>query len=220
MDLRLALIRERTSSFTPAKLAFSPPSVITRITCRPGCASTDTTATAPIRGGGRCGRLRAMRLAANVFDLWVFQRTPEGVVFLLLYTSIEKAARHFNGGRFWQIPSDFAAEGESITEAIERVLHHHGLRPTSIWAGEHAYLIYNRRFAEMQAIGVFAAEVDDAAGRVVPSAHAEHAWLPFEACLERVHFRGLKDGLRSVHEFITGVPEPARELCLYPARHR
>jgi hypothetical protein len=156
-----------------------------------------------------------MNLAANVFDVWVFRRRPEGVVFLLLHTSVDKAARHFNGGRFWQIPSDFVQDGESITDAIRRALGRHQLRPSRIWAGEHAYLIYNRRFAEMQAIGVYAAEVDDGDVRIEPSDHSEYQWLPFEPCLERVHFRGLKDGLRSVHEYITGVAQPARELCLY-----
>ncbi len=156
-----------------------------------------------------------MNLAANVFDVWVFQRRPDGIVFLLLHTSEEKAARHFNGGRFWQIPSDCVNEGESIADAVCRVLGGHGLRPQSIWAGEHAYLIYNRRFAEMQAIGVYAAEVENRDVRLDPSAHSEYEWLPFETCLERVHFRGLKDGLRSVQEYITGVKDPARELCLY-----
>ena len=45
----------------------------------------------------------------------------------------------------------------------------------------------------------------------------EYAWLPFDTCLERVHYRGLKDGLRSVDEYVTGVKEPAKELCLYVA---
>ena len=156
-----------------------------------------------------------MNLNANVFDLWVFQRRPGGVVFLLLHTSEEKARRYFDGGRFWQVPSDFVNDGESITDATTRLLAVHGLRPKSIWAGEHAYLIYNRRFNEMQAIGVYAAEVEDGDVRVDPSKHSEYEWLPFEACLERVHFRGLKDGLRSVHEYVTGVADPARELCLY-----
>ena len=132
-----------------------------------------------------------MNLNANVFDLWVFQRRPGGVVFLLLHTSEEKAKRYFDGGRFWQIPSDFVNEGESITDATSRLLAVHGLRPKSIWAGEHAYLIYNRRFNEMQAIGVYAAEVEDGDVRVDPSKHSEYDWLPFETCLERVHFRGL-----------------------------
>jgi hypothetical protein len=158
-----------------------------------------------------------MHLAANVFDVWVFRRRAAEVEFLLLYTSLEKATRHFNGGRFWQIPSDFVSEGESITDAISRVLKHHDLRANAMWAGEHAYLIYNRRFAEMQAIGVYAAEVDDGPVRLHPAEHSDAAWLSYEQCLDRVHFRGLKDGLRSVHEYVTGVETPARELCLYVA---
>jgi hypothetical protein len=156
-----------------------------------------------------------MRLAANVFDIWAFQRRPEGVMYLLLYTSPEKAARYFNNGRFWQIPSGSVNEGESITDAIARELALYGLRARSIWAGEHAYLIYNRRFAEMQAIGVYAAEVADADVRLSPAEHSEFGWLPFGACLERVHYRGLKDGLRSVQEYVTEASDPARELCLY-----
>ena len=63
-----------------------------------------------------------MNLAANIFDVWVFQRRPGGIVFLLLHTSAEKATRYFNGGRFWQVPSDAVNDGESITDAICRVL--------------------------------------------------------------------------------------------------
>lgn len=158
-----------------------------------------------------------MHLAANIFDVWVFRRRGGEPEFLLLYTSVEKATRYFNGGRFWQIPSNFVHDGESITEAISRVLDGYGLRPKAIWAGEHAYLIYNRRFAEMQAIGVYAAEVEEAIVRLDSSEHAEFAWLYREQCLERIHYRGLKDGLRSVHEYITGVAAPAKELYLYVA---
>src|SRR5688572_8088408 len=141
-----------------------------------------------------------MHLAANVFDVWVFRRRGTEAEFLMLYTSVEKATRYFNGGRFWQIPSDSVNEGESITEAISRVLKRYGLRPNAIWAGEHAYLIYNRRFGEMQAIGVYAAQVEDASVRLDPTEHSDSAWLSHEQCLDLVHYRGLKDGLRSVHE--------------------
>ncbi len=155
-----------------------------------------------------------MKLAANVFDIWAFRNTADGVRFLLLYTSIEKATRYFNGGRFWQIPSGFVDDGELVIDAISRVLKLYGLSPKAIWAGEHAYTIYNRRFAEMQIIGVYAAEVADAPVYLDISEHSEYAWLAYEECLERVNYRGLKDGLRSVHEYITGVHDPAMELCL------
>lgn len=156
-----------------------------------------------------------MELAANVFDVWAFRRGSLGAEYLLLYTSIEKANRYFNGGRFWQIPSGTVNEDETITQAIIRELSGYGLRPNTVWAAEHAYIIYNRRFDEMQVIGVYAAEVPDAAIHLKASEHSEHAWLPLNACLDRVHYRGLKDGVRSVHEYVTGVDVPARELCLF-----
>ena len=158
-----------------------------------------------------------MHLAANVFDAWVFRRTAEGERFLLLYTSVEKAERFFNGGRFWQIPSDFVKDGEHITDAIARNLRAFGLKPQNVWAAEYTYTIYNRRFNEMQLIGVYAAEVRESVVRLNAAEHAEFQWLSAEECLERVHYRGLKDGLRSVREYITGVATPAPELCLYSA---
>ena len=158
-----------------------------------------------------------MQLDANVFDTWAFRRTPEGIRFLLLYASVEKAERFFNGGRFWQIPSEVVKEGEHITDAIARNLRAFGLKAQNIWAAEHAYTIYNRRFNNMQLIGVYAAEVLESVVRLNAAEHAEYQWLSFEECLRRVHYRGLKDGLRSVNEYVTGVAAPARELCLYSA---
>ena len=157
-----------------------------------------------------------MRLAPNVFDVWTFQREGRDTRFLLLYSSEEKARRYFGGGRFWQIPSGAVEDGEAVTGAIARKLTGFGLAPKTIWAGEHAYIIYNRRFAEMQIIGVYAAEVADAAVRLDPSEQSEYAWLPYATCLDRVHYRGLKDGLRSVQEYVTGPESPASELRLLP----
>jgi len=159
-----------------------------------------------------------MKFAGNVFDVWAFQRRPDGVVFLLLHTSVEKAAKHFNGGRFWQIPSGTVRDGETMTDAICRELAAFGLSATAIWAAEHAYVIYNRRFDQMQTIGVFAAEVPESDVILTPSEHAEFGWFKFEDCLDRVHYRGLKDGLRSVREYVTGVNSPAKELRLTASR--
>jgi hypothetical protein len=46
--------------------------------------------------------------------------------------------------------------------------------------------------------------------------HSDYAWLPYATCLERVHYRGLKDGLRSVQEYVTGPASPASEFRLLP----
>lgn len=157
-----------------------------------------------------------MNLNSAVYDVWVYRRTAETVLYLLLHTSQEKADRYFSGGRFWQIPSGVFQGSESITEAFDRELAGYGLAVKEIWAGEHAYTIYNRRFHEVQIICVFAVETTSAADSVTldPVEHSEYEWVPFEIALERVHYRGLKDGLKSVAEYVTATQTPARELRL------
>lgn len=156
-----------------------------------------------------------MKFQPVIFDVWVFRRRAADIEFLLLYTSVEKADRYFNGGRYWQIPSGIVGDAETMTDAIVPKLQAYGLQPRSIWAGEHAYVIYNRRFDAVQAISVFAAEVEADDVTLNPSEHAEWAWLTADECLSRMHYRGLKEGLRSVCEYITTPDIPAPELCLY-----
>lgn len=161
-------------------------------------------------------RATTVILNAAVYDIWVFRRRAEGVQYLLLRTSQEKADRHFSGGRFWQVPSGVFRSDESVGEAFDRELAPYGLAARAIWAAEHAYTIYNRRFHEVQIITVFAVETDPSAQTVVldPVEHSEYDWLPYEAALERVHYRGLKNGLKSVADYVTATPTPAAELRL------
>ena len=155
-----------------------------------------------------------MDLAFNVFDVWVFRRRGTLVEYLLLHTSPQKADRFFAGGRFWQIPSDAVQHGEHVTGAITRLLRGFGLTPSAVWAAEHVYTIYNRRFDAIQIIAVYAAEVEGGVVALDPAEHSDSAWCSFEEALARVHYRGLKDGLRSTREYVTGVESPAVELLL------
>jgi hypothetical protein len=84
---------------------------------------------------------------------------------------------------------------------------------------EYAYTIYNRRFHEIQIGSVYAAEVTGSDPRLNPAEHGETGWFAYEAALAAVHYRGLKDGLRSVREYVTGPTAPAAELCLRAERH-
>ena len=155
-----------------------------------------------------------MDLQAAVFDVWVFRLRTVQPEYLLLHTSQYKADHHFNGGRFWQIPSDFARDQEPMVPAIQRQLGGFGLTPTAIWAAEHVYTIYNRRFEAIQIISVFAARVDADEVRLDPAEHAEYRWCAFDEAFGLVNYRGLKDGLRSTREYITGPAQPLRELQL------
>lgn len=157
-----------------------------------------------------------MQFNPSVFDSWVFRRASGGAEYLLLHTSQVKADRHFYGGRFWQIPSGVFKSEEKVLAAVDRVLAPYELHAQAVWAAEHTYTIYNRRFDQIQVISVFAAEVrpDVAVVTLDPNEHAAYEWLTYERALERVHYRGLKDGLRSTHEYIAGVAQSARELQL------
>ena len=115
----------------------------------------------------------------------------------------------------WQIPSNCVRENETIEEAVIRRLDVLGLTAATIWAGEHTYVIYNRRFREMQLIGVYAAEVQQVDVQLEPEENSDYGWYTIGECLDRVHYRGLREGLRSVHDYVTGVQEPDRDLCLY-----
>jgi hypothetical protein len=154
-----------------------------------------------------------LKLDPNVFDIWVFRRAGAEVQYLLLYTSQLKADRYFNGGRFWQIPSHFVQAGETMLAALERLLAEFGIGAAGIWAAEHSYTIYNRRFEATQIINVFAAEARPGTIRLDPDEHSESRWCSFDEALSLVTYRGLKDGLRSTREFVTG-REPPRELQL------
>jgi hypothetical protein len=155
-----------------------------------------------------------MKLDTNVFDVWVFRHAPARTEYLLLHTSQLKAERYFNGGRFWQIPSGSVAGDGGIVPAVDGLLDGFGLTATAVWAAEHAYTIYNRRFACMQIVGVFAAEVSADVVRLDPEEHSEYRWCAYEEALQAVTFRGLKEGLRSTCDYISGRAAPPPELRL------
>lgn len=153
-----------------------------------------------------------MKLEVNVFDVWAFRRTASDPEYLLLHTSQHKADRYFNGGRFWQVPSGFIKDDEDVVSALARQLATFGLEASAIWAAEHAYTIYNRRFACMQIIAVYAAEVAPGGVQIDPAEHSEYRWCSYEEAQSLVNYRGLKDGLRSTREYVTGLSIPPREL--------
>ena len=155
-----------------------------------------------------------MKLQVNVFDVWAFRKTPADAEYLVLHTSQPKADRYFNGGRFWQIPSGLIADDEDVVGAVTRKLGTFGLKASGIWAAEHAYTIYNRRFGCMQIIAVYAAEVAPGPIQLDPDEHSEYRWCSFTEAEKLVNYRGLKDGLRSTREYVTGLSAPSPELRL------
>ena len=149
------------------------------------------------------------------FDLWVFRRAGNGVEYLLLHVSQEKADRFFGGGRFWQIPTSAVGERENLPGACRRLLTDTGVVPRGVWSADHVYAIYNRRYDAVCTIPVFVAEAGEGTSPILTWEHSEFAWHGAESCLERIRFRGLRDGLAAVREAVTDTAEPTPELRLF-----
>ncbi|HEY0683768.1 MAG TPA: NUDIX domain-containing protein [Steroidobacter sp.] len=155
-----------------------------------------------------------MELRTDPMDLWAFSRGPDGVRYLLLHTSQEKADRFFNGGRFWQIPATLIEKDESVVAAGHRCLSELGLVAKSIWAVEHVYPIYNRRFDSMMLIPVFAAEVEHTDRITLDWEHSESRWCTADECQQLLSYRGLLEGLHWTRAYITESPSPRPEFQL------
>jgi hypothetical protein len=155
-----------------------------------------------------------MELRTDVLDLWAFRRGAEGVRYLLLQTSQEKADRWFGGGRFWQIPGAFLGNGESVLTAAHRCLAELGQSANAIWAVEHVYPIYNRRTGSLMLIPVFAAEIENPKELRLSWEHTEADWCTADECKRRLSFRGLLEGLDWTRRYITENAAPRAEFRL------
>ncbi len=159
-------------------------------------------------------RETSLYLRTGAIDVWPFRRRDDKLEYLLLRTSQEKADRWFGGGRFWQVPGDFMKEDESVVSCVERALAAVNLSAASIWAVEHTYTIYNRRFDEMQLLMVTAAEVRGDSSVSLSWEHSESRWCSAEECNRILGFRGLLEGLHWTRQYVTEVSAPLPELRL------
>jgi hypothetical protein len=50
--------------------------------------------------------------------------------------------------------------------------------------------------------------------QIDPAEHAEYRWCSYDEAQSLVSYRGLKDGLRSTREYVTGTTTPLPELRL------
>lgn len=148
-----------------------------------------------------------MKLKTNNMDIWVFHREEEEPMYLLLRTSTQKANRWFFGAQFWQIVGGFSKAGEDAVECVTRLLDSVDLKPTGVWASEHVYTYYNARRKCIEIVPVFAAEVAEPSLIELTWEHEDYGWFSAEECMERVHFRGLRDGLRCTREYVTEAPQ-------------
>ena len=154
-----------------------------------------------------------MHLRTNTFDLWIFHQRDSEPRYLLFHCSQEKADRWFNGHRFWQTaPGGMIREGERTEDALARIPRELGLVSRGVWAAEYTYTIWNLKRANLEMVPVFASEVEDPRDVPLGPDLSAFGWFTASECEERLFFRGLKEGLRSVRAYVSEVAEPAPSL--------
>jgi ADP-ribose pyrophosphatase YjhB (NUDIX family) len=154
-----------------------------------------------------------VQLRTNTFDLWIFHKCEGDPRYLLFRTSQEKADEWFNGHRFWQTaPGGMIREDETIEDAFARILRELGLASRSVWAAEYTYTIWNLKRANLEMVPVFAAEVEEPKDVPLGPGLSDFGWFTARECEERLLFRGLKEGLRYVREYVSEVAAPAGSL--------
>jgi hypothetical protein len=88
------------------------------------------------------------------------------------------------------------------------------LTPIGIWAAEHTYTYYNARRKNIEIVPVFAAEVPEPGSVELSWEHSECGWFTAVECLDRIRFRGLRDGLEWTRRHISESREDADLLKL------
>ncbi len=138
----------------------------------------------------------------------------------------EKTARAWGGsptGRFcpvhdWPVfrcpPREFTKEGETLQVAAQRCLSEIGVAAKSLWAVEHTYTIFNRRYEDIQLILVLAAEVEDSSNIRLSWEHSEYRWCTAQECEALLGFRGLLEGLHWTRKYVSEATHPLPELRL------
>ena len=155
-----------------------------------------------------------MKFNHNVFDLWVYHLADGMPKYFLIQASQKKADKWFRGVRFWQIPSDFFEDGETVQVALLRVLEKYSFSTKSLWAVEYAYTFYNRRFEEIQLCTAYAAEVERPDDVQLTDGHSSYGWFTSDESFAKLRYRGLIEGLKWTMHYVTESPRDYDELRL------
>lgn len=155
--------------------------------------------------------------STHSFDLWAFTIIDEAYHFLLLRTSQEKADQWFGGGQFWHPPGGRMSPEASeypMADILSATLQLYGLEPLSIFYADFAYAHFSRQLNGMETIPVFAGAVNFSDEIKINNQHESFEWLNAKDALERMAYRGHKEGLKSVLANVTGAAKPRPELRL------
>jgi len=136
-------------------------------------------------------------IQVRVIDAYVFRKTNNGLLFLILKRAKTKLYEHI-----WQGVAGKIEEDESAPEAAKReLLEETGLVPNRMFIADHVSRFYEVHGDRINLVPVFGIEVDSEVIKLSDE-HSEYKWVTLEEALEHLVWKGQKEGINVVNDMV------------------
>jgi dATP pyrophosphohydrolase len=136
-------------------------------------------------------------ILVRVVDAYVFRKTRDGLLFLILKRAETKIYEHL-----WQGVAGKIEAGETAPEAAKReLMEETGLAPKTMFVADHVSRFYEAHGDRINLVPGFGIEVDSDIV-TLSDEHCEFKWVTLEEALEHLVWRGQKQGIQVVSEMV------------------
>ena len=137
------------------------------------------------------------QIKVRVVDCYVYRRTDNGIVFLLMKRNLNKIYEHL-----WQGVAGKIEEGETSSEAAIRELKEEtGLSPLNMFVADHVSKFYEVHGDRINLVPVFGIEVDSEIINLSEE-HISYKWVNINEALNTLVWNGQKKGIQTVHDMV------------------
>ena len=136
-------------------------------------------------------------IVVRVVDAYVFRKTDDGLLYLILKRAKTKRYEHL-----WQGVAGKIEAGETAPEAAKReLMEETGLKPKHMFVADHVSRFYEAHGDRINLVPVFGIEVDSDQ-ITLSDEHCDYKWVTLEEALEHLVWQGQKKGIRVVSDMV------------------
>ena len=137
------------------------------------------------------------QIKVRVVDCYVYRRTDDGILFLLMKRNLNKIYEHL-----WQGVAGKIEEGETSSDAAIRELKEEtGLSPLNMFVADHVSKFYEVHGDRINLVPVFGIEVDSEIINLSEE-HISYKWVDINEALNTLVWNGQKKGIQTVHDMV------------------
>ena len=137
------------------------------------------------------------QIKVRVVDCYVYRRTDDGILFLLMKRNLNKIYEHL-----WQGVAGKIEEGETSSEAAIRELKEEtGLSPVYMFVADHVSKFYEVNGDRINLVPVFGIEVDSEIINLSEE-HISYKWVDINEALNTLVWNGQKKGIQTVNDMV------------------